>query len=319
MDSREIAAQAARELEKYQAFTKQLERDAERLTTEPNDESREAKHKRQTRALLYARIDERKNAEKLLRVIEESRQPSKEKIVETVDHSPLPWTFTYFTKPDGSDIETPQDVADTVAHSSLQCEGTTLWGVTLDEKDEHGRSLVVCYTGNGPHSEANARLIVAAINALNITQPATASSGVEEASPMDDPDIQQLVNQQERIGKEFGHVRWQDAEKQPDGSYAPTPTKELNQCEQNAPNAGSDDGAVRGGSPQSAKNATQSTTEAWKSLREIDGDKYVLLSEVGQATIKRIAAQARSESELNALRAEVEESRNQPEPPKGKL
>jgi hypothetical protein len=90
--------------------------------------------------------------------------------MEKIDHSPLPWTFTYFTKPDGSEIKTPQDVADTVAHSALKCEGTTLWGVTLDEPDEDGCTPVICYTGNGPHSEANARLIVAAINALNITQ-----------------------------------------------------------------------------------------------------------------------------------------------------
>jgi hypothetical protein len=91
--------------------------------------------------------------------------------MKTVDHSPLPWTLTYFTKPDGTEIKTPQDVADTVAHSALQCEGKVLWGVTLGEKDEDGRILVICYTGNGPHSEANARLIAAAVNALNITQP----------------------------------------------------------------------------------------------------------------------------------------------------
>ena len=73
--------------------------------------------------------------------------------------STAPWNFTFFTKPDGSEITTPQDVADTVAYSALQCDGATLWGVTLDEKDEDGRGLVICYTGNGPHSEANARLI----------------------------------------------------------------------------------------------------------------------------------------------------------------
>ena len=90
-----------------------------------------------------------------------------------IDHSPLPWTFSKFTKPDGSDITTPQDVADTVAFSALQGDGTTLWGVTLDEKDEEGRTVVICYTGNGLHSEANARLITAAVNALNITQALT--------------------------------------------------------------------------------------------------------------------------------------------------
>ena len=92
-----------------------------------------------------------------------------------LDHSPLPWTLTYFTKPDGSEIKTPQDCADTVAFSALQCDGTRLWGVTLAEKDSEGRTLVICYTGNGPHSEANARLIAAAVNALNITQPCGAA------------------------------------------------------------------------------------------------------------------------------------------------
>jgi hypothetical protein len=107
----------------------------------------------------------------------ESPKPAKETSMEKVDHSPLPWTFTYFTKPDGSDIKTPQDVADTTAFSALRCEGTTLCGVTLDELDDEGRTVVICYTGNGPHSEANARLIAAAVNALNITEPVRA--GVE--------------------------------------------------------------------------------------------------------------------------------------------
>jgi len=93
-----------------------------------------------------------------------------------IDHSPLPWTLSFFTKPDGSEIKTPQDVAETVAFSATQCEGTTLWGVTLDDKDEQGRTKVICYTGNGPQSEANARLIVAAINSLNITEEAKQTS-----------------------------------------------------------------------------------------------------------------------------------------------
>jgi hypothetical protein len=94
----------------------------------------------------------------------------------TVDHSPLPWVFTYFTKPDGSEIKTVQDVADTTAASAFKGEGTTLWGVSEESLDEDGAVKIICYTGNGPHSEANARLIVAAINALNITQPASLST-----------------------------------------------------------------------------------------------------------------------------------------------
>ena|ERR1700678_107480 len=92
-----------------------------------------------------------------------------------IDHSPLPWEFTYFTKTDGSEIKTVQDVADTTAGSALRCTGTTLWGISLKEPSEDGAVQVICFTGNGPHSEANARLIVAAVNALNITQDAGAA------------------------------------------------------------------------------------------------------------------------------------------------
>jgi hypothetical protein len=98
-----------------------------------------------------------------------------------IDHSPLPWEFTYFSKPDGSDIKTIEDVAETTAASALKSRGTTLWGVTLPELAEDGSVNVICYTGNGPHSEANARLIAAAVNALNITQPGAALSSPSPA------------------------------------------------------------------------------------------------------------------------------------------
>jgi hypothetical protein len=107
--------------------------------------------------------------------------------MEQIDHSPLPWVFTWFAKPDGSEIKTQQDVADTVAHSALQPGGVTmLWGVTSQDVDEQGRVLVICYTGNGPHSEANARLIAAAINALNITQPIASAEPIGQG-PTDSP------------------------------------------------------------------------------------------------------------------------------------
>ena len=82
------------------------------------------------------------------------------------EHSPLPWEFAFFTKIDGSDIATVQDVADTVAASALKSAGIVLWGVTQPGEDADGALRVICYTGNGPHSEANARLIAAAVNAL---------------------------------------------------------------------------------------------------------------------------------------------------------
>lgn len=119
-----------------------------------------------------------------------------ELVSEELTHSPLPWDFTWFTKPDGSEIKTPQDVADTCAFSSLQCEGTRLWGVTLAEKDKEGRTLVICYTGNGPHSEANARLITAAVNALNITQPAAAIRALIPTQPeeLSDAEAQKVAD-----------------------------------------------------------------------------------------------------------------------------
>jgi hypothetical protein len=73
--------------------------------------------------------------------------------------TPGPWVPTYFTRPDGTEIETVEQVAETTAHSARQGDGTTLHGVTLTGDDD---GVVVCYTGNGPTSEANARLIAAA-------------------------------------------------------------------------------------------------------------------------------------------------------------
>lgn len=70
-----------------------------------------------------------------------------------------PWIWTTFTKPDGSPIETAQDVADTTAFSALKSDRAELHGVTLSGEDD---GIVVCYTGNGPNAHNNARLIAAA-------------------------------------------------------------------------------------------------------------------------------------------------------------
>jgi hypothetical protein len=79
------------------------------------------------------------------------------------DHTPGPWNFTIFTKPDGAPIETPLDVAEALAHSAIVSGLGELWGVSIDV--ESG-VLVICYTGNGPTSKANARLIAAAPDLL---------------------------------------------------------------------------------------------------------------------------------------------------------
>ena len=72
-----------------------------------------------------------------------------------------PWEFTYFCKPDGSPIETVEDVAQTIAGSARHSGRADLWGVTLnDAKDTpDGKATVVCYTGNGPNAHNNARAI----------------------------------------------------------------------------------------------------------------------------------------------------------------
>lgn len=79
-------------------------------------------------------------------------------------HTPGPWDFTIFSKEDGGEIVTPQDVADTVAHSALRCEGTQLWGVSDSKLSDDGAVLVICYTGNGPTSAENASFIARACN-----------------------------------------------------------------------------------------------------------------------------------------------------------
>jgi hypothetical protein len=73
--------------------------------------------------------------------------------------TPAPWVATYFTRPDGSPIETGEHVAETIAFSASQSDRAELHGVTLTG-DEDG--VIVCYTGNGPRSQDNAHLIAAA-------------------------------------------------------------------------------------------------------------------------------------------------------------
>lgn len=84
---------------------------------------------------------------------------------ETKGPTPGPWHYSVFCKPDGAPIQTVQDVADTIAGSALYSERAELFGVTLDDADQHedGRATVVCYTGNGPNAHNNARAIAAAV------------------------------------------------------------------------------------------------------------------------------------------------------------
>jgi hypothetical protein len=72
-----------------------------------------------------------------------------------------PWEWTHFCKPNGDQIHTVADVAETIAGSALHSERAELWGVTLNDAlaSPDGRATVVCYTGNGPNAHNNARVI----------------------------------------------------------------------------------------------------------------------------------------------------------------
>lgn len=79
-------------------------------------------------------------------------------------HTQFPWEFSQFTVgDDGEKITTKEQVAKQVAASALHPEGSgELWGVTIP-----GTNVVICYTGNGPHSEANAATICELANSYD--------------------------------------------------------------------------------------------------------------------------------------------------------
>lgn len=88
-----------------------------------------------------------------------------------------PWEFTTFSKPSGCPIETLADITKTISVSVERSPMIELWGVNITT-DESGQYKVVCYTGNGPTSEANAAFIAHA--------------------RQDIPDLLGLVDRQER-------------------------------------------------------------------------------------------------------------------------
>lgn len=78
------------------------------------------------------------------------------------EHTPGPWVFTKFNKPNGDPITDLMDIGETMGYSAGYSDRLELFGVTLNDADEEGRSTVVCYTGNGPNAHNNARLIASA-------------------------------------------------------------------------------------------------------------------------------------------------------------
>lgn len=63
------------------------------------------------------------------------------------------WKWVKCCRKDGDEFETKEQVAEACRVSVMKGETTELWGVLL------GEDRYVCYTGNGPHSKLNARVI----------------------------------------------------------------------------------------------------------------------------------------------------------------
>lgn len=78
-------------------------------------------------------------------------------------HTKGPWGWGRFPNQDGVPAQTVEEVIECMAYSARQSELGELWGVMGGTPDD---PVVVCYTGNGPTSEANARFIRAAPDLL---------------------------------------------------------------------------------------------------------------------------------------------------------
>jgi hypothetical protein len=84
-----------------------------------------------------------------------------------MDITDRPWTAGRFTRPDGLEHTSNEDVAETIRFSCLKSDSTELYGV-IGMRD--GEEEVVCYTGNGPKSAQNAAHIAAVFNVIGDLQ-----------------------------------------------------------------------------------------------------------------------------------------------------
>lgn len=73
----------------------------------------------------------------------------------------MPWGPSFFTLKSGEPIKTLADVIETMAESARVSGKAELWGVSATEPDGE---VVICYTGNGPKSEAHAKMIANVCN-----------------------------------------------------------------------------------------------------------------------------------------------------------
>lgn len=73
--------------------------------------------------------------------------------------TPGEWQFAMYCKPDGTEIKTVEDVAETLAFAGRISPRAELFGVSVDDGKD------ICMTGNGPTSHVNADSIAALHNA----------------------------------------------------------------------------------------------------------------------------------------------------------
>ena len=76
-----------------------------------------------------------------------------------MNHTELPWEANKFTKLDGSQIRTVDDVIECLKISATLSSGVELYGVSLKNDEKN-----ICYTGNGKTSKENALFIAKACN-----------------------------------------------------------------------------------------------------------------------------------------------------------
>lgn len=88
-----------------------------------------------------------------------------EAIAELMDGiSPGVWDWTKHNREDGKPTESVEDVVAILALSARKGTGVELHGVGAKQC---GEDIVVCYTGNGPRSAANARFLANAPAAID--------------------------------------------------------------------------------------------------------------------------------------------------------
>ena len=78
--------------------------------------------------------------------------------------SPRPWDWTSHKREDGKPIQSVEDVVGILALSARKGVGLELHGVGAKQ---NGEDIVICYTGNGPRSAANARFLANAPAAID--------------------------------------------------------------------------------------------------------------------------------------------------------